>query len=65
MRLGVGLWLALVAACLLLAGLLVLAWGIERLLFEYLGPIPSLLLTGAGLVIIAGGVGWVAARRIR
>lgn len=65
MRLGVALWLSLVAACLLLAGLLLLAWGFERWLTAYLGPVAALLLTGSVLLLSAGGIGWLANRRIR
>ncbi|OBS10943.1 hypothetical protein [Acidihalobacter prosperus] len=65
LRLGVALWLALVAAGLLLAGLLLLAWGFERWLSAHLGPVASLLLTGGTLLLSAGGIGWLASRRIR
>lgn len=65
LRLGVALWLSLIAACLLLAGLLLIAWGFERWLSELLGPVASLLVTGGILLLFAGGLGWIAKSRIR
>jgi hypothetical protein len=58
--LGLGLWLSLIAALTLLAGLLLVAWGVERWLSTLLGPVFSLLLAGGLLLLLAGALGlWV------
>ncbi|MEJ2629786.1 MAG: hypothetical protein P8011_06500 [Acidihalobacter sp.] len=57
---GLGLWLSLIAALALLAGLLLVAWGVERWLSTLLGPVFSLLLAGGLLLLLAGALGlWV------
>jgi hypothetical protein len=58
--LGLGLWLSLIAALTLLAGLLLVAWGVERWLSSLLGPVFSLLLAGGLLLLLAAALGlWV------
>lgn len=64
-RLGLGLFLSLTAAMTLLAGLLLVAWGIERWLAMLLGPVFSLLLVGGLLLLIAGTLGLWVRRLIR
>lgn len=57
---GLGLWLSLIAALTLLAGLLLVAWGVERWLSSLLGPVFSLLLAGGLLLLLAAALGlWV------
>ncbi|MEJ2654976.1 MAG: hypothetical protein P8Z69_06665 [Acidihalobacter sp.] len=44
----------------MLAGLLLVAWGVERWLSTLLGPVFSLLLAGGLLLLLAGALGlWV------
>lgn len=65
MRLAAALFLSGVAACLLLLGLLLIAWGFERWLSDHIGTVAALLLTGGILLLMSGGIGWMASRRIR
>ncbi len=62
---GLGLWLSLIAALTLLAGLLVVAWGVERWLSSLLGPISSLFLVGGLLLLVATGLALWVRRLIR
>jgi high-affinity Fe2+/Pb2+ permease len=55
----------LIAALTLLAGLLVVAWGVERWLSSLLGPISSLFLVGGLLLLVATGLALWVRRLIR
>lgn len=65
MRLAIALLLSGVAVCFLLLGLLLIVWGFEHWLRDQIGTVAALVLTGGILLLMSGGIGWIASRRIR
>lgn len=64
-RLALAVLLAGVGAVVLVAALLALGWGLLTALTTALTPSGARLLTGAALLLVAGGVLWTAARTNR
>lgn len=64
LRLGVGVVVLLVAGALLISGVGLLSWASYLQLTLFVSPAGAAGIVGVGLLLLAGGLIWVAAKRI-